>query len=194
MKGLAMELAYTEETAQSALAPKARGMGTAILLGCGLSASLRLLTARWRRLGGKTVAHSGMPSSGWPLRPVMFFLLGDTRVARVGPAVWSRPSSGRASVAAGLKRLIRRPRPDGPPDGLYPIHDHYSLPSGHAVRVAAIATVLGPLIPGWLIAVLALWAAAVALSRVLLGVHYLLDVLSGIVLGGMVGLVLMLVG
>jgi PAP2 superfamily. len=77
---------------------------------------------------------------------------------------------------------------------MYPSHDRYGLPSGHAVRVAAIAAALSPLIPGWLTAALALWAAAVALSRVLLGVHYLLDVISGIGLGGMVGLVLILVG
>lgn len=89
-----------------------------------------------------------------------------------------------------LKRLIRRPRPDGPPDGLYPAHDRYGFPSGHAVRVAAIAAALGPLVPVWAAALLALWAVAVALCRVALGIHYLLDILAGILLGIVIGLAL----
>ena len=89
-----------------------------------------------------------------------------------------------------LKRLVRRSRPNGPPDGLYPAHDRYGFPSGPAVRVAAIAAALSPLLPGWAALALALWAAAVALSRVLLGAHYLLDVLVGVLLGGAIGLAL----
>ncbi len=97
---------------------------------------------------------------------------------------------GAGLLAGGLKRLLRRPRPDGPPDGLYPAHDRYSLPSGHAVRVAAIVAALSPLVPVWVALPLALWAVAVALSRVALGIHYLLDVAAGILLGGMFGLTL----
>jgi undecaprenyl-diphosphatase len=192
MKGLAMELAYTEETARLRCPESGGVWGRLSCWDVGLSASLRLVDSRWRRLG-KIVTHSGDAIFWLATAAVMFFLPGTPTWQEVALRL-VQAIVGAGVVAAGLKRLIRRPRPDGPPDGLYPIHDHYSLPSGHAVRVAAIATVLGPLIPGWLIAVLALWAAAVALSRVLLGVHYLLDVLSGIVLGGMVGLVLMLVG
>ncbi|MBC7227708.1 MAG: phosphatase PAP2 family protein [Thermoflexales bacterium] len=93
-------------------------------------------------------------------------------------------------TAGGLKRLVRRPRPDGPPDGLYPAHDRYGFPSGHAVRVAAIAAALSPLVPCWAALALALWAIGVALSRVALGIHYLLDVLVGVLLGGALGLTL----
>ncbi len=186
-----MELAYTEKTAR--LRCPERG-GVWAQLSCWdaeLSASLRLTEERWRRLV-KGVAHSGDAVFWLAAAAGMFFLLGTPPWQEVALRL-VQAIVGAGVVAAGLKRLIRRPRPDGPPDGLYPIHDRYGFPSGHAVRVAAIAAALGPMAPGWLTAALALWAAAVALSRVLLGVHYFLDVLSGIVLGGVAGLTLVLV-
>jgi len=192
MKGLAMELACTDPTAHLRCSEREGVWARLSRWDEGLSASFRLADGRWRR-PAKIVAHSGGAIFWLAAAAVMFFLSGTPTWQGVALRL-TQAIVGAGAVAAGLKRLLRRPRPDGPPDGMYPSHDRYGLPSGHAVRVAAIATVLGPLIPGWLIAVLALWAAAVALSRVLLGVHYLLDVLSGIVLGGMVGLVLMLVG
>jgi len=186
-----MELAYTEKAAPLRCPEGEGGWARLSHWDAGLSASLRLADNRWRRLG-KMVAHSG-DAIFWLAAAAVMFLLGtppwQQMALRLVQAI-----VGAGIVAAGIKRVIRRPRPDGPPDGLYPAHDRYGFPSGHAVRVAAIAAALGPMVPGWLTVALALWAAAVALSRVLLGVHYLLDVLSGIVLGGVVGLALMLVG
>jgi len=185
-----MELAYTEKTA-SLRCPERGGVWARLSRWDeSLSASLRLVDNRWRR-PAKIVAHSGDAIFWLAAAAGMFFLLGTPTWQEVALRL-VQAIVGAGIIAAGLKRLIRRPRPDGPPDGLYPVHDRYGLPSGHAVRAAAIATALSPLIPGWLMAALALWAAAVALSRVLLGVHYLLDVLSGIVLGGAVGLTLMI--
>jgi undecaprenyl-diphosphatase len=60
-------------------------------------------------------------------------------------------------------------------------HDH-SFPSGHAATSFACATTLALAFPR-LAAPLYLLAAAIAYSRVYVGVHYPLDVLGGAVLG-----------
>ena len=186
-----MELAYTEKTAHLRCPERGGVWARLSRWDESLSASLRLAGGHWWHLV-KGVARSGDAIFWLAAAAGMFFLLRTPTWQEVALRL-VQAIVGAGIVAAGLKRIIRRRRPDGPPDGLYPIHDRYGLPSGHAVRAAAIATALSPLIPDWLTAALALWAAAVALSRVLLGVHYLLDVLSGIVLGGAVGLTLMIV-
>ncbi len=64
-----------------------------------------------------------------------------------------------------------------------------SFPSGHTTSAFAAAVALGLLRPdrrGWLIAA----AAAVGASRVLVGAHYLSDVVGGAALGGAVALAL----
>lgn len=153
-----------------------------------LSAVLRVADGRWRPWV-KVVAHSG-DAVFWLIGAALAFFLPGIPLGREMALrlVWAILLAGL--TAGGLKRLIRRPRPDGPPDGLYPAHDRYGFPSGHAVRVAAIAAALGPLVPGWAALILALWAVGVALSRVALGIHYLLDVLAGMLIGGTIGLVL----
>jgi membrane-associated phospholipid phosphatase len=65
-------------------------------------------------------------------------------------------------------------------------HSH-SFPSGHATTSFACATVLALMIPGLALPVFVL-AAAVAWSRVYVGVHFPLDVLAGAVLGVAIGL------
>jgi undecaprenyl-diphosphatase len=48
--------------------------------------------------------------------------------------------------------------------------------------LAALVTAMGP---GWLAAMLIAWAPLVALARVAMGLHYLSDVVAGIVIGGL---------
>ena len=67
-------------------------------------------------------------------------------------------------------------------------HTH-SFPSGHATTSFACATVLALLLPRLRVP-LFLLAAAVAWSRVYVGVHYPLDVLGGAVLGVAIALAL----
>jgi undecaprenyl-diphosphatase len=57
-----------------------------------------------------------------------------------------------------------------------------SFPSGHSATSFACATVLGALVPRLRLPALVL-AAAVAYSRLYVGVHYPLDVLAGALLG-----------
>lgn len=84
-----------------------------------------------------------------------------------------------------VKFGVRRRRPHPPGEFVTFAYDVYSFPSGHAARLAALA--IGGLFfnvsLGW---TLMLLAVSVALARVLVGVHYLSDILMGLALGGLV--------
>lgn len=84
-----------------------------------------------------------------------------------------------------LKRRTLRPRPcDLNPAilrGTDPL-DEFSFPSGHTLHAVSFSLVALAYYP-WLAPVLIPFAALVALSRVLLGLHYPTDVLAGAALG-----------
>jgi membrane-associated phospholipid phosphatase len=93
--------------------------------------------------------------------------------------------------AVGLKALVDRNRPPlryPEPKTLVPVPHDASFPSGHAATSFAAATMLAFAFPP-LAPVLVLLAAAVAFSRVYVGVHYPLDILGGAVLGALVALI-----
>jgi undecaprenyl-diphosphatase len=97
-----------------------------------------------------------------------------------------------ALLVLAIKFMIRRPRPEGEWGAIYRNADPHSFPSGHAARVAML-TVLTftaglPLVG---IAVL-IWALLVCLARIWMGVHYLSDILAGIIMGGVFGWVMTL--
>jgi undecaprenyl-diphosphatase len=96
-----------------------------------------------------------------------------------------------ASTTLGLalfsaaKRVCGRARPTL--HALLEAPDSFSMPSGHATCAWAIAVTLSALVP--MAAPLAFtWALAVSFSRVLLGVHYPLDVAAGASLGALAAL------
>jgi undecaprenyl-diphosphatase len=103
---------------------------------------------------------------------------------------------GIANVALVLlKGRVRRPRPcDFEKPRAFEVQpllhfpsDRYSFPSGHSLNAFAIGTVLALSFPVLAGPVLAL-AASVAASRVVLGLHFLSDVLAGAFLGALIGL------
>ncbi len=89
-----------------------------------------------------------------------------------------------------VKYIVRRRRPEGEWGAVYRKMDPHSFPSGHASRTVALSVIVlahGEILAGVL---LVAWSLAVGLTRVVLGVHFLLDVLAGYLLGLAVGLAL----
>ena len=93
-----------------------------------------------------------------------------------------------AVIVLAIKFLFRRRRPEGDWGALYRTTDPHSFPSGHAARAFLIAVLATGLGPGWLAAILWVWASLVSLARVAMGVHYLSDIVAGIPLGLFAGL------
>ena len=81
-----------------------------------------------------------------------------------------------------LKNSLKRQRPVGLPVFIT-ASDRYSLPSGHTAAAFLMATILATGFPLWA-PLLFSWAALVGASRLLLGVHYLSDLVAGALLGG----------
>lgn len=128
----------------------------------------------------------------WPLL-VVVGACGDARCRRRLPPA---ALSGLIAVgaAAGLTSLLKssfdRVRPalaDPGIEALVPTPDSASFPSGHAATAFAAAIAVGAFYPRLRWPLLGL-AAVVGLSRIYLGVHYVLDVLAGAALGLALGL------
>jgi len=144
--------------------------------------------------------------SDWLLIPsavlVIVFGFGDwRRVGRIAAAGWNELASFAgvvfATVAVSglttdlLKALVGRSRPGFTGDAVFVFHPftlggyaHYSFPSGHATTMAAVAVVVTATFSGRWRAILLAAAALVAVSRVMLGVHYPSDVVGGMLIGG----------
>jgi undecaprenyl-diphosphatase len=113
----------------------------------------------------KVLAHSG---DSW------FWLAGLAVIWLLGNPEWR----GRA-VVFGVGIVIYRNT------------DPHSFPSGHAARVIMLAVLglgLGPL---WFGLLLIVWAPLVSLARVMTGLHYVSDILAGMMLGLLAGLALL---
>jgi membrane-associated phospholipid phosphatase len=148
-------------------------------------AALRLLRTRGHtpRLERAVAAYSrlGEHAACW-------FALGGAGLAlERDPARRVRWREGIAVVAAAygvnfaVKLSVRRPRPElaGLPP-LSPVVSSLSFPSAHSTTSFAAARAFGDLLPRrWLYVA----AAAFAVSRPYLGVHYPSDVLAGAALG-----------
>jgi undecaprenyl-diphosphatase len=129
----------------------------------------------------KGLTYAGTYGAVWLALAALFALA----LRRPQIFVWTLVSDGLAElVADGLKAAIPRARPHVHALVARP-HSH-SFPSGHATTSFACATVLALVAPRLRLP-LFLLAAAIAWSRVYVGVHYPLDVVAGALLGAAIG-------
>lgn len=128
------------------------------------------------------LTHAGVAGIVWLVAAAVVALLrGRPRVFLLVAA-----ADLTASLAAnGLQRAFGHRRPDV--SRLVPLPHSHSFPSGHASTSFACATVLAFLEPRLRIPAFLL-AAAIAYSRLYVGVHYPGDVLAGAALGAAIGL------
>ena len=102
---------------------------------------------------------------------------------RRGPLLWVAVADAAAQlVTRALQALLGRARPHV--DRIVSEPHSHSFPSGHTSSSVACALVLASFAPR-LRAGLIVLAAAIAYSRLYVGVHYPLDVLGGAVLGAL---------
>jgi undecaprenyl-diphosphatase len=142
---------------------------------------------RWMRLWMVAATRGG---DGW-----LWYAMGVMIAVLGGPQRFEALLAAGISVAVGiamfikLKRVCGRKRPCAlephcwsellPPD-------QFSFPSGHTITAFAVAVSLSFFYPA-LLAGLLFCAASVAASRILLGMHFLSDVLAGAALGSLLG-------
>ena len=151
-----------------------------------LSSSMRMQPSRhWLWKAAALFAHSG---DSW------FWLAGLGILWLVSDPTWKRNIfiAGAAIVVLAvfvlaIKFIIRRERPEGEWGQIYRSADPHSFPSGHAARAALIVMLGFTLLPAWVGAILTVWGILVCLARVATGVHYLSDVIAGLVLGVLAG-------
>lgn len=89
-----------------------------------------------------------------------------------------------------LKNSLKRKRPQEAVPGLRSLivaSDQFSFPSGHSSGAFLLATTL-VLVYGGPVAAIYLWAGGVALSRVVLGVHFPGDIVAGGLMGSAIAL------
>lgn len=131
------------------------------------------------------LAHSG---DSW------FWLIGLGLLWQLGGEYW-RPRAVTmligiavtALVVMVIKFTVRRRRPEGEWGRIYRSTDPHSFPSGHAARAAMLAVLAAGSGPSWFALLLLVWAPLVGLARVVMGVHYLSDIVAGTALGLVIG-------
>jgi undecaprenyl-diphosphatase len=128
------------------------------------------------------LAHSG-DSPVWLVLLAAAWLLGDGLWKE--RAIITFAGLALAEVVVILvKMAVRRKRPPGERGMIYRKADPYSFPSGHAARASMLCLLAWQLGPVAAFAVIVAWSPFMLLSRIAIGIHYDLDVIAGIVLGG----------
>ncbi len=151
------------------------------------------VTVTANRLNGHRLARGvfGLASRlgngiGW-YAILLYLALSDGRTALL-PVGWMLATALAGVVMYwAIKKLTARPRPCEVCDGLQlsvPPLDKYSFPSGHTLHAVNFSVQLLAYAPelAWLVLPFAFLVIA---SRMVLGLHYLSDVLAGAALGGL---------
>jgi undecaprenyl-diphosphatase len=146
----------------------------------------RWYAPRWVRVWMLCATRGGDGWLWYALGLVLLLFGGEQRFLAVGTAALA------AGVGIGLfltlKRATRRKRPGEPhcwADLLPP--DQFSFPSGHTITAFAVSITLAGFYPDLTIGLL-FCAVSVAASRILLGMHFLSDVLAGAAIGSLLAI------
>jgi len=142
---------------------------------------------RWFRLWMIFATRGGDGWLWYGLSALVVVFGGSTRYAAV-TAAWTACSAG-AIIFLILKKLTGRKRPNAlephcwatllPPD-------QFSFPSGHTITAFAFTIAVGSFYPH-LLGALLFCALSVATSRIVLGMHFLSDVVVGAMVGAGLG-------
>lgn len=142
---------------------------------------------KWFRFLMILATRSGDGWLWYALGIVLYFYGGEHRFAAIGAA-------GSAALAGillfrALKKTSRRQRPcEIEPhcwSSILP-PDRYSFPSGHSITAFSVAISVGLFYPQ-LMAPLLTAAFLIAASRIILGMHFLSDVMAGSAIGVVLG-------
>jgi membrane-associated phospholipid phosphatase len=132
--------------------------------------------------GARALSHFGEHSAGWVGVAALGALLQPSR-----RRTWITAGAGAFlahAAAVVIKRIVKRTRPDHPSIAVnVGTPSRLSFPSAHATSTTAAAILLGRA-TGLPLPVLLV--PPMALSRLVLGVHYPSDVLVGVVVGTVV--------
>src|SRR6266849_1182757 len=142
---------------------------------------------RWIRYWMIAATRLGDGWLWYSLAAILLVYGGPQRFAAVSAATLA------ATVGVGVFKLLKKLSHRQRPCQLEP-HcwsrvlppDQFSFPSGHTMTAFSIALVVSYFYPG-LEGALYFVAASIAISRVVLGMHFLSDVLAGAVLGSGLG-------
>ena len=132
--------------------------------------------------GARVLSHFGEHSIGWVAVAVLGAVLQPRR-----RRAWLTGGAGAVlahAAAVLIKRVVRRPRPHHPAVAVnVETPSRLSFPSAHATSTTAASMLLarttGLPLPVFLV-------PPMALSRLVLGVHYPSDVLTGVAVGAVV--------
>jgi len=143
---------------------------------------------RWIRVWMRCATRGGDGWLWYSLGLVLLLFGGDLRFPAVGSGALAAGSG--IAVFLRLKRIFRRRRPCAiephcwatllPPD-------QFSFPSGHTITAFAVAVSLARFYPDLALGLL-FCALSVAASRILLGMHFLSDVVAGAAIGTLLAL------
>lgn len=157
-----------------------------------LSEAIRAIRTPWLTVVAKGVTRVGDASTMIALTLASVAGLLATR-HRTGAVVVGLTVLGGRTLGSVVQVLVHRARPVDV--ALIPLPHEYSFPSGHALASAlffgawtffVLGEVRSPAVRYVLVALFALLAVGVGLSRVYLGVHYLGDVVAAWLLAGAV--------
>lgn len=143
---------------------------------------------KWVRLWAMAATRAG---DGW-----LWYFVGILVIIWGGESRWLALAAAACAALIGValflsvKRVSGRKRPcDVQPHcwaTLLP-PDQFSFPSGHTITAFAVTTTFGLFYPAAL-DILLFCAVSIALSRIVLGMHFLSDIIAGAGIGTLLGL------